>query len=76
MAKKKKDPRTIAFFKIKDIRSEMLYILDKFPALLCDDFVGSEREKLKEHGMICPSEDALWSAHMRMKGNNEFMRRE
>lgn len=44
----------------------MLYIQDKFPALLCDDFVGSE-ERNQGHGTICPLEDALWSALMRMK---------
>ena len=42
----------------KDISNEMLYVLDKFLALLCDDFVGSE-ERNQGHGTICPLEDAL-----------------
>lgn len=42
----------------KNINNEMLYIQDKFPALLCDDFVGSE-ERNQGHGTICPLEDVL-----------------
>lgn len=40
--KRKKTPERQPSSRSKDSRSEMLYILDKFPALLCDDFVGSE----------------------------------